>query len=196
MTAKTVQKKSKKREQIVETAKNLFMRHGIKRVTIEEICKKAGASKMTFYKYFPNKIELVKHIWKNMQDEGFNKLDEIDEMDISLPEKIQLMFSWKQEYVSNISDIFIEEILTIHMEHFDMEEYRKRFVQFIVGAQKRGEVRPEIRPEFFIAVLDKLQELAIDEELIRKYPNFIEFNREIKDFLWFGLYARPDLETK
>jgi len=196
MTAKTVQKKSKKREQIVETAKNLFMRHGIKRVTIEEICKKAGASKMTFYKYFPNKIELVKHIWKNMQDEGFNKLDEIDEMDISLPEKIQLMFSWKQEYVSNISDIFIEEILTIHMEHFDMEEYRKRFVQFIVGAQKRGEVRPEIRPEFFIAVLDKLQELAFDEELIRKYPNFIEFNREIKDFLWFGLYARPDLETK
>ena len=128
--------------------------------------------------------------------ELFNKLDEIDEMDISLPEKIQLMFSWKQEYVSNISDIFIEEILTIHMEHFDMEEYRKRFVQFIVGAQKRGEVRPEIRPEFFIAVLDKLQELAFDEELIRKYPNFIEFNREIKDFLWFGLYARPDLETK
>jgi len=192
MTAKTVQKKSKKREQIVETAKNLFMRHGIKRVTIEEICKKAGASKMTFYKYFPNKIELVKHIWRNMQEEGFNKLDEIDAMEIPLPEKIQLMFNWKREYVSNISDIFIEEILPIHMEHIDMEEYRKRFVQFIVDAQKRGEVRREIRPEFFIAVLDKLHELALDEELIKSYPSFMEFNREIKDFFWFGIYARPD----
>ena len=196
MNAKPVQKKSKKREQIIETAKNLFMRHGIKRVTIEEICKKAGASKMTFYKYFPNKIELVKHIWRNLQEEGFNKLDEIDAMDIPLPEKIQLMFDWKKEFVSNISNQFIEEILPIHMEHIDMEEYRKRFVQFIVDAQKRGEVRREIRPEFFIAVLDKLHELAFDEELIRKYPSFIEFNREIKDFLWFGLYARPDLETK
>ena len=193
MNAKPVQKKSKKREQIIETAKYLFIRHGIKRVTIEEICKKARASKMTFYKYFPNKIELVKHIWRKMQDEGFNKLDEIDAMDIPLPEKIQLMFNWKQEYVSNISDIFIEEILPINI---DVEEYRKRFMQFIVDAQKRGEVRREIRPEFFIAVLDKLYELALDEELIKRYPNFIEFNRELKDFFWFGIYARPDLGSK
>ena len=196
MNAKPVRKKSKKREQIIKTARGLFMLHGIKRVTIEEICNKAGASKMTFYKYFPNKIELVKHIWRKMQEEGFNKLDEIDAMDIPLPEKIQLMFSWKQEYVSNISDIFIEEILPIQMEHIDMEEYRKRFMQFIVDAQKRGEVRPEIRPEFFIAVLDKLHELSFDEELIKRYPNFIEFNREIKDFFWFGIYARADLESK
>ncbi len=193
MNAKPVHKKSKKRKQIIETAKGLFMRHGIKRITIEEICNKAGASKMTFYKYFPNKIELVKHIWRNLLEEGFNKLDEIDAMDIPLPEKIQLMFNWKQEFVSNISDIFIEEILPIHI---DVEEYRKRFVQFIVDAQKRGEVRPEIRPEFFIAVLDKLHELAFDEELIKRYPSFIEFNREIKDFFWFGIYARPDLGSK
>ena len=196
MNAKPVRKKSKKREQIIETAKDLFMRHGIKRVTIEEICKKAGASKMTFYKYFPNKMKLVKHIWGKMQEEGFNKLDEIDAMDIPLPEKIQLMFSWKQEYASNISDIFIEEILLTHMEHFDMEGYRKRFMRFIENAQERGEVRREIRPEFFIAVLDKLQELAFDEELVKKYPSFIEFNREIKDFLWFGIYARPDTGGK
>ena len=193
MNVKPVQKKSKKREQIIETAKNLFMRHGIKRVSVAEICNKAGASKMTFYKYFSNKIELVEHIWRNLLEEGFNKLDEIDAMDIPLPEKIQLMFKWKQDFVANISDIFIEEILPINI---DVEEYRKRFMQFIVDAQKRGEVRPEIRPEFFIAVLDKLHELAFDEELIKRYPSFIEFNREIKDFFWFGIYARPDLESK
>ena len=95
-----------------------------------------------------------------------------------------------------MSDIFIEEILPIHVEHMDMEGYRKRFMQFIVNAQKRGEVRREIRPEFFIAVLDKLQELAFDETLMSKYPSFMEFNREIKDFLWFGIYARPDSESK
>ena len=196
MSVKPIQKKSKKREQIIKTAKKLFMRHGIKRVTIEEICEKAGASKMTFYKYFPNKIELVKHIWRSMQDEGFDKLDEIDAMDIPLPEKIQLMFNWKQEFASNISEIFIEEILLIHMDDIDMEGYKKRFMKFIENAQKRGEVRREIRPEFFIAVLEKLQELVFDEELVKSYPSFIDFNREIKDFLWFGIYARPEVESK
>ena len=192
MNAKSVQKKSKKREQIIETATNLFMRHGIKRVSVAEICTKAGASKMTFYKYFSNKIELVENIWRKLLAEGFNKLDEIDAMAIPLPEKIQLMFNWKQDFVANISDVFIEEILPINI---NVEGYRKRFIQFIIDAQKRGEVRREIRPEFFIAVLDKLQELALDEELVKSYPSFIEFNREIKDFLWFGIYARPDLES-
>lgn len=193
MNTKPAQKKSRKREQIIETAKKLFMRHGIKRVSVAEICNTAGASKMTFYKYFSNKIELVEHIWRNLLEEGFNKLDEIDAMDIPLPEKIQLMFNWKQDFVAKISDIFIEEILPINI---DVDQYRKRFIQFIVDAQKRGEVRPEIRPEFFFAVLDKLNELAFDEELIKRYPSFIEFNREIKDFFWFGIYARPDLGSK
>jgi AcrR family transcriptional regulator len=193
MNAEPVQKKSKKRAQIIKTAKNLFMRHGIKRVSVAEICNKAGVSKMTFYKYFSNKIELAEHIWRTLLEEGFNKLDEVDAMDIPLPEKIQLMFSWKQDFAANISDIFIEDILPINM---DVEEYRKRFIQFIVDAQKRGEVRSEIRPEFFIAVLDKLQELSFDEELVKSYPSYMEFNREIKDFFWFGIYARPDSESK
>jgi AcrR family transcriptional regulator len=193
MPARPARKKSKKREQIIQTAKILFMRHGTKRVTVEEICKKAGASKMTFYKYFPNKIELVKHVWRSLMEEGFGKLDEIDALDIPLPEKIQLMFDWKREFVANISEEFIKEVIALQI---DVTEYRKRFMRFITDAQKRGEVRPEILPEFIIAVLDKLNELAFDEALIKKYPNFIEFNREFKDFFWFGIYARPESKGK
>ena len=192
MPSKPNQRKSKKREQIIKSGKDLFLRHGIKRITVEEICRRAGASKMTFYKYFAGKLALVKHIWNQMMDEGYRKLDEINEMDIALPEKIQRMFAWKEQYTSNMSDFFIEEILTLD---FDINaQYNQHFMQFIAEAQKKGEVRPEIRPEFFMAVLDKLRELAFDEELINKYPNFIEFNREIKDFFWYGIYARPNME--
>jgi len=188
MTKKAIQKKSKKREQIIKTGKDLFIRYGLKRVSIEEICKKAGASKMTYYKYFANKIELAKHVWRNLQDEGYNKLDEIDAMELPLPEKIQLMFDWKREFVANMSDEFIKEIIPLQV---DVGAYRKKFMRFIMDAQKRGEVRPEIRPEFIIAVLDKLNELIFDEELINRYPSLIEFNREFKDFFWYGIYARP-----
>ena len=44
--------KSAKSKLIVETATDLFMRYGVKRVTVEEICQTAKISKMTFYKYF------------------------------------------------------------------------------------------------------------------------------------------------
>ena len=192
MSFKPNRRKSKKREQIINTGKNLFLRHGIKRISVEEICQKAGASKMTFYKYFASKLALVEHIWDKMMAEGYSKLDEINEMDIALPEKIQRMFAWKEQYAATMSDFFIEEIMALDFDIND--QYNQRFMQFIVEAQEKGEVRPEIRPEFFMAVLDKLRELALDEKLIKKYPNFLEFNREIKDFFWYGIYARPDVE--
>lgn len=188
MTTKANPINSKKHRQIVETAETLFIRYGIKRITVEEICRKAGVSKMTFYKYFANKIALVKHIWDNWIEESFDKLDEIDAMDIPFPEKIELMFKWKTELVSKMSIEFIEELLPIA---FDREKAMRRFFQFIVKAQERGDIRPEIRPEFILAVIDKLQELARDENLMGMYPNYIEFNRELKDFFWLGLLPRP-----
>jgi AcrR family transcriptional regulator len=187
MSPKQPEKFSKKQQQLEVTAENLFNQHGIKRVTIEEICRKASVSKMTFYKYFDNKMGLVKHIWDNWIEEGFNKLDEINAMDISFPEKIERMFEWKRAFTSKMSIEFIEDFL--HIEG-GVEKVRGRFFQFIIESQKKGDIRPEVRPEFIMAVLDKLYELARDENLMKKYPHFIEFNRELKDFLWYGLLPR------
>ncbi len=187
MSPKQPEKFSKKQQQLEVTAENLFNQHGIKRVTIEEICRKASVSKMTFYKYFDNKMGLVKHIWDNWIEEGFKKLDEINAMDISFPEKIERMFEWKRAFTSKMSIEFIEDFL--HIEG-GVEKIRGRFFQFIIESQKKGDIRPEVRPEFIMAVLDKLYELARDENLMKKYPHFIEFNRELKDFLWYGLLPR------
>ena len=180
-------KRSKKETQIVETAEDLFMHYGIRRVTVEEICRRAGVSKMTFYKYFANKIELVRHLWNAWIDEGYERLDEIDEMDIPLPEKIQMMFDWKTDLLSKMSTEFMEEILPLDLER---EKVLHRFMEFIIKAQKRGEIRAGINPEFLIAVLDKLQGLGNNEELRARYPSLIEFNREIKDFFWYGVIVR------
>jgi AcrR family transcriptional regulator len=188
MPSKTNHTNSKKHGQIVKTAETLFTRHGIKRITVEEICQKAGVSKMTFYKYFSNKTDLVAHICNNWIEEGFEKLDEINALDIPFPEKIEMMFKWRTELVSKMSTEFIEEVLPIDLEYGRITE---RILKFIVDAQKKGNIRPEIRPEFIAAVIDKMHDLARNEKLMRIYPSYIEFNRELKDFFWFGLLPRP-----
>lgn len=193
MTTKSAQENPKKRRQIIETAEVLFLRHGIKRVTVEEICQKAGVSKMTFYKYFKNKIDLVKHIWNRWMQEARTKLTKLNEIDIPFAEKIEQMFAWKTELLSKMSMEFIEEFLTINM---GVKETKQWFLEFISEAQERGDVRAEIKTELLMAVIDKLYELSQDEDLIREYPSIIEFNRELKDFFWFGIYGRPDLEGK
>ena len=68
---------SNKSQLIVETATDLFMRYGVKRVTVEEICQTAKISKMTFYKYFKNKKVLAEHIIYSILDYAQIEFDAI-----------------------------------------------------------------------------------------------------------------------
>ena len=186
MTREINGKKSKKIKALTKTAQKLFSQYGVKRVSVEEICNKANVSKMTFYKYFPNKIELLRHVWEGWIDEGCQVLDEIDGQNIPLPDKIQKMFEWKSDFLSRISEALIEDIQKLDLRY---EKSINRFFEFIVNAQRRGDIRADLKPKFLMTVLDKLYEPGIDQKRRSLYPNVIEFNREVKNFFWYGVMA-------
>jgi AcrR family transcriptional regulator len=47
------------RERILQTATELFYRHGIHSVGIDRIIAESGVAKMTFYRHFPSKVRLI-----------------------------------------------------------------------------------------------------------------------------------------
>lgn len=54
------------KEHILQTASNLFYSQGIKSTGVDAIVKAAGTTKMSLYKYFPSKDDLVlAHLQKN-----------------------------------------------------------------------------------------------------------------------------------
>lgn len=188
---------SQKREKIVATAIALFSNYGIRRVTVEEICREAGASKMTFYKYFSNKIELVKHIWHGWAEEGYTRFEEIKALDVPFPRKIQMMLDYKMEWLSQISPELVAELLRADSELREFvqqlrTEHRRRFLGFMVQAQQKGDIRPGTRPEFMMAVLDKLTEMADDAHLREIYADPVELIREINYFFCYGVLPAPD----
>ena len=58
-TDSTAEKRIPPRDRIVATASDLFYRHGIRAVGVEAIAEAAGTNKMTLYRHFPSKDELV-----------------------------------------------------------------------------------------------------------------------------------------
>jgi AcrR family transcriptional regulator len=56
---------------------------------VEEICKKANVSKMTFYRHFNHKNELAEIVLKKILEEGFQNYSTIMDQEISFPEKIK-----------------------------------------------------------------------------------------------------------
>jgi AcrR family transcriptional regulator len=78
-----------KKEKIEQTARDLFWKHGFKKVSIDEICKKAGVSRKTFYTYFDNKSALVIQIMKIITDTIFADSQAVIEKDTTFAEKIE-----------------------------------------------------------------------------------------------------------
>lgn len=181
---------SKKYQQIVATAEELFLKHGFKRVSIEEICQKAGVSRMTFYRHFTNKMHLMRHIWDYWIEDAYQKLHEVENMPLPFPEKLRMMQDYKLELTAKMSTDFIEDIFRMDFYQASAHAWKQRVMQFLTDAQKRGDIRPEVRPEFIFVLLNKLTELVNDESVKHLYADYVELTREIWNFFYYGLVNR------
>lgn len=183
---------SKKYQQVVATAEELFLRHGFKRISIEEICQKAGVSRMTFYRCFANKTVLMRHIWDHWIEEAYRKFDHVENLPIPFPEKLRLMQDYKLEMTAKMSTDLIEELFQMDFYQTSAEAWKQRVMKFLTDAQKCGDIRPEVRPEFMLALLNKLTELVNDETVKHLYTDYVELTREIWNFFYYGLINRNE----
>jgi AcrR family transcriptional regulator len=68
--------KSRVRDRIMRTASDLFYRHGIHAVGVDTIASEAGTNKMSFYRNFASKDELVAEYLRSEEREGLLWWDE------------------------------------------------------------------------------------------------------------------------
>ncbi len=102
---------SKKYDQLVKTAEDLFKRYGMRRVTVEEICQKADVSKMTFYKHFKNKLDITKTVINRIVDEKEKEYQALMNLDMTYVEKVKLIVQKKVEGVEEFSQEFADDVL-------------------------------------------------------------------------------------
>ena len=182
--------------QIVLTGKDLFYRYGIKRVTIEEICREANVSKMTFYKFFPNKIELATYLLKSIFDTAMQEYRDIINCKKSFPEKIQLLIELKRRNSDNISEEFIAELLqhpepeiaTIYNQQ--RENMMTTTMDFLIQAQNAGDIRPDIKLEFIPFILNKMIDMSTEETLGHLYQSPQDYILEMTNFFFYGILNR------
>lgn len=175
---------SKKYLHLIEVAKQLFFKHGVKRVTVEEICAKSNISKMTFYKYFSDKMQLAELIRDELNDQGLAKYDEINALHISYPEKIDLITQWRIDLFSPMTSEFIEDMLDIKAA---TEKMKKHYMKVITEGQKKGEIRKELSPELIWLVTEKLNEITKDGSWKQVTTEYSKFQRQMRKLYFYGL---------
>ena len=187
-----------KKRQIMDAGKKLFWKYGFKRVTVEEICADAGVSKMTYYKYFSNKMELAKAIMKKTVDETLDRYKKIMRSDIPFTEKVELQLQMKMEGTVDISSEFMDDLM-IHGEP-ELMGYMSEMTQKVlaivhtdyVSAQEKGEIRKDVKPEFIIYFLNHIYDMLKDEALLKMYKDPNELAMELTRFFFYGVIKRDD----
>lgn len=190
--------KSKKCRDLLDTGRDLFMRYGIKRVTVEEICETAGVSKMTFYKHFKNKIDLALFILNKEFEEGLNRYKRIMARDVPYSEKAKEIIKLKLESSEDIGEEILKDLMASSIPEVAemMQKITKAnfklFLDDMIAAQNKGEIRKEINPHFIIAMLGKMQEMAADDHVLNMYESPQALTSEIINFFFYGILSRSE----
>ncbi len=193
---------NQKFQQIITTAKDLFWKFGIKRVTIEEICLEASVSKMTFYKHFKNKMELIKYLINHITDKTMMQYREIMNSDIPFTEKVIKTLDLKMEQTTDMSNEFFNDYVRYaDSEMIDLlQQKRNEMMDSILNdyieAQKMGDIRKDIKPEFILYFLNQSVEMIKDEQLEKMYDNPQDMIMEFTNFFFYGVLPRDGKKAK
>jgi len=188
-----MEKRGDKYFDIKKIARELFWKHGFKRVSVEEICIRSKVSKMTFYKYFSNKTELAKTIFSDVIEESEVRFREIMESSVSPAEKIREVIRMKYNSTADISSEFMNDFyLGGDTELIAFVKERTRvaldiFKNDYIRAQEKGIFRNDFKVELLIRAQTKLTELMDDEILVSLYKSRQELIMEFAKLLVYGV---------
>jgi AcrR family transcriptional regulator len=159
---------SGKRDQLIQTGEALFVRHGMRRVTVEEICRRAGVSKPTFYKHFENKEALARRIDELWIEEALERIDAIDKAVVPFPEKMKQILAAKRDLAARPGPEFLVDLIGLDI---DLSYALRRVMRFLVEGQQRGDIRADVPPELLMAAFEILNSLQYDTRVRSLYED-------------------------
>jgi AcrR family transcriptional regulator len=187
-------------QKILDTAKNLFWKYGIKRVTVEEICAEAGVSKMTFYRKFKNKHELVMSLLTTIYERGMADYQEIMQRDIPFPEKVKAIVLLKHQSSQNLSAEFMNDLyqsddaqLQALMANYAARSQQQTRKDFL-AAQQDGWIRADLKMDSIFYLLSVIQEKLFDPAYAALHENPHDAIMELTNFFFYGVLSSSKTE--
>ncbi len=186
-------RKEKSRNAMFTAARKLFWKYGIRKVTVEEICQEAGVSKMTFYRFFENKIELATLMLTEIYENTLQDYNKIMQSDLTFPEKIRQTVLLKHQGTIDISEEFLNDVYQSDEPVFNelltkySELSRKSLRDDFTKAQKEGWIRKDLKIDFLMYMMNSIGERMFDEKLKAMFGNSHDLVMELTNFFFYGI---------
>jgi AcrR family transcriptional regulator len=188
-------------EQIIEKATYLFLRYGIKSMTMDEIARQLSISKKTLYKYVSDKNELVTRSMSLLIKHDQECLGKFDLIDGNAIDKMVAINDQVSEKLENLQPAVIYDLRTYYHDAWDiMEKHKSVFVlnqvkQNMIEGIKEGYYRENLDPELNSKIYVTLMDSMFRTELFGlKQYSYQKVHTEIAKYHLRGIASEKGLE--
>lgn len=190
------------KEKILDGAESLFMRYGIKSVTMDDISRELGISKKTLYQHVSNKADLITQIFGcRFEDEKEEvaqihreATDAIDEILRIAKKVIRDLRNMSPAALYDLKKYYVAEwqAFEAHHQQFIYQQLRRN----IETGQEQGLYRSDINPDIIAKLYVAKTSLVADEDLfpLSDY-NLEELFRQYMKYHIYGIASAKGLRV-
>lgn len=182
------------REKILEGTEGLFMKYGIRSVTMDDIARHLSVSKKTLYQHFADKDELVYKMSELYLERSFRQYDQIAQTSINSIEELSKISACMKHDLENLNPSMLYDLQKYHPKSWALyTEHKVKIISQSVMRNIRqgisdGYYRPEIKAEIMAITRLILIEAAFNPELFPKDRfNFVEVQTQLFELFVHGM---------
>ena len=189
------------KQKIIVAANELFMKYGIRSVTMDDIARHLGISKKTIYQSFTEKDELVQSVNKLHQDMWeAESIKVVANTSNAIDELIQFSIIFRKA-ISTMNPSVMNDMFKYHRATWDdytrykKETLRQRVMDTIERGKKDGTFRPELNEEVLAIMRIEQVDLAFNDQFFpRDKFSFEEVQMQLFDHFIYGCLTPKGVE--
>ncbi|RMG86892.1 MAG: TetR/AcrR family transcriptional regulator [Bacteroidetes bacterium] len=181
------------RQEILSKTRELFMRYGLKSITMDDIARQLGISKKTLYQVVDNKADLVHQLFeKHIEDEKEMMHKILSESHDAIDEILGIGRFVIQK-LRELSPTVVYDLRKYYHESWaKMEALHQQFVYKVIKAnlergQKEGLYRTNLNPDIVAKLYVGKASIMVDENL---FP-LRDYNKELlfREFIFYHIHG-------
>jgi TetR/AcrR family transcriptional regulator, cholesterol catabolism regulator len=189
------------KERILTGAEELFMRYGIKSMTMDDVARHLSISKKTIYQHFTDKNELVYSVLKNHMDQEVCIIEEIKKESSDAIEEFYKMSKFMKQTFMDMNPSLIMDIQKYHPKSWQYFQEHKLdcFTQSMYDnlnwGIKEGYYRPEINVEILAVMRVETVEAGLKLQSFNGNKfSIVEVQLEMMNHFFHGIVTTKGLE--
>jgi AcrR family transcriptional regulator len=193
----------RKKAAVRQAALELFRDHGVRRVTVGEIARRAAVSPVTIYNHFGSKEDLVRDAVKHFLSAMMEKYQAIILSDRPFLEKLESIVFDKTQIAATSNEEFMQTLVSNDPEIREFidtmfqGQIRRMMTDFFEDGQRQGYIDPAVPLEMFLLYTDVFRQGILAHPHLLAAPEQNEkLIRGLSQLYLYGVMGQRDRESE